>query len=345
MKNVMRENGFTIAELLVGMAVGLLVLLAVTTVYINTLRTSANTLGGTRLNQEMSAIMNIMVNDIRRAGYWGVAATNFNNAEINPFNAVEGEAAGDISALRIHSNGGSGTTYNDKTYTGGVVTAASVGSCITYTYDIREDVDGDGVIEDATCSGDDANRDDGDTDCDLGILDNDEMFGFRWDGWPGKDTYSSSNCRQGFLLMRSSNNATGPNNCIAGNWDAVNEFEYDPARTGDNRFKGGIIVTNLQFSIARSSCYNASEPDGTDDGGVVGQDADALLDPTEFDCYIEAPTTGSDMGGTDGDGTGNSTVETILVDITLTAELADDPDVRATQTQSVQLRNNLIRAR
>ena len=333
----MKQKGFTIAELLVGMAVGLLVLLAVTTVYINTLRTSANTLGGTRLNQEMSAIMNIMVNDIRRAGYWEGAAAAFISPTDNPFIQVENAASTlDITALRIHSNSGSGTSYQDVTYDAdGLVSRTpddgiSEGSCITYTYDAdrKDDFDNDN------------DGSDGDSD--------DEEFGFRWDGWPaaGKAAYVNGS-KQGLLLMRTSNNDTGPSKCGAysGNWDAVNDFEYDAARIGDYRFKGGIIVTNLEFSIKRSYCLNASEPDGTDDGGVSGEDADATLDPREFDCYDVPATTGSDRGGTDGDGTGDSTVETILVDITLSAELADDPSVSATQMQSVQLRNNLIRLR
>ncbi len=331
--NVNKQNGLTIVELMVGMAVGLLVLLGVTTVYINTLHTSANTLDGSRLNQEVSAIMNIMVNDIRRAGYWGGAAAAFTSPTDSPFMQVENAAsAEDITALRIFDNGGSGTTYTDVTYDGdGFVSTdagdgISEGSCITYTYDAdnNELFDNDNID------------------------DNNEEFGFRWDGWSDRDSYStSSGDRPGLLLMRTSNNDSGPSKCgsDSGNWDAVNEFEYDGARAGDHRFKGGIIITDLKFSIKRSYCLNASEPDGTDDGGVSGQDADETLDPAEFNCYSVKATTGSDRGGADGDGTGDSTVETLLVDITLRAELADDPTVMVTRTQSVQLRNNLIRLR
>ncbi len=335
------QNGMTIIELMVGMAVGLLILLGVTTVYINTLHTSANTLGGSRLNQEMAAIMNIMVNDIRRAGYWEAASAAFTTPTKNPFIQVENAASVlDITALRIHSNSGSGTTYEDVTYDlDGLVTSEdndyNEGSCITYTYDANRD----GTYNPLTgiVTGFDNDNDGGDGDSD------DEEFGFRWDGWPGRDGYSSGS-REGLLLMRTSNNDTGPNKCgrNSGNWVAVNEFEYDSARTGDNRFKGGIIVTNLNFSIKRSYCRNASEPDGNPVGGADDAiDADMTLDPREFDCYDVPPTTGA----TPGDGSGNSTVETLLVDITLSAELADDPTVSAKQTQSVQLRNNLIRLR
>ena len=248
------QKGFTIIELLVGMAVGLLVMLAVTTVYITSLRTSATTLDSSRLNQEMSAIMNIMANDIRRAGYWGGGAANFLIAADNPFTVVG------VSALGIHSNGGSGTTYDDVTYDAdGFVSDASVGSCVTYTYDANSD----------TFLDNDNNGADGDSD--------DEEFGFRWDGWPvaGWDDYDDTT-RQGLLLMRTSNNDSDPNDCIDGNWLAVNEVE-------------DIVITGLEFDILGSACYNASEPDGTDDDTVAG-DADETLNPQEFDCYVVAPT-------------------------------------------------------
>lgn len=317
-----KEKGFTIIELMVGMAVGLLVLLAVTSVYISTLKTSATTLNASRLNLEMSAMMNIMANDVRRAGYWGLAAANFMTPDINPFNAVEVPTnAGnldEISALRVHSNGGDGSdSYGDVTYDGsGLLTSASVGSCITYTYDVNSD----------------------------GLVDDNEEFGFRWDGWPlDRNDYDNST-KEGLLLMRTSNNTTGPSDCAEGNWLAVNEFEHKLVGA-TNLFKSGIIVTNLQFDLSPSSCLNPSEPDGTDndgDGNDANNDpADPNYDPDEFDCYKVAPTKGT----TPGDGSGNSTVESLSVVITLEAELASDPGVRATQTQTVAVRNYLIRAR
>ena len=210
-----RQQGLTIAELLVGMAVGLLVMLAVTTVYINTLRTSANTLDGSRLNQEMAAIMNIMVNDIRRAHYWGGASDAFTCPTASPFVQVENAASAvDITALRIHNNGGSGTTYNDVTYdaNGFVSTTAndniSEGSCITYTYDANSDGEAGDDCDPADSTGFDNDNTPEATDGD----DDDEEFGFRWDGWPGRDSYSSST-RQGLILMRITNNDTGPSSC------------------------------------------------------------------------------------------------------------------------------------
>jgi type IV pilus assembly protein PilW len=246
-----RQRGFTISELLVGMVVGLLVMGAVIGVYVTVLNSSSTVLRGSRLNQEMSAIMSIMANDIRRAGYWGTAA--FEVVTDNPFSQVFVAAADrpNTSALRVHNNdAGSYTdvTYDDVTTGQGVVTAASSGSCITYTYDDL-DTDGNGTVT-AGETGD-------------GILEDDEKFGFRWNG-----------AATDALEMRTSTNG-GANACTGGTWGPVT----DPAE---------IVIKELTFDISASTCINAAEPDEVEDGG----DAAVVDDPLEYDCYTTAPDSG-----------------------------------------------------
>lgn len=127
---------------MVGLAVGLIVAAAVISVYVNTLNTSGTTLRSSRLNQEMNAIMNIMVNDIRRAGYWGGSTTG--DASINPFNLA-------ATTLKVFS--WDGAAYTDESPLGS-------GGCIVYAYDLNSD----GGLDDG--SGADKN----------------EGFGFRWKG-------------------------------------------------------------------------------------------------------------------------------------------------------------------
>lgn len=292
-----KQGGFTISELLVGMVVGLLVMGAVISVYLGVLRTSGSVIKGSRLNQEMSAIMTIMSNDIRRAGYWGTGA--FSVASDNPFSQIyitDAAARLNTSALRVHNNASGAyldVTYDDDTTGQGRVTAASVGSCVVYTYDDL-DTDNSGTVT-AGETGD-------------GILEDNEKFGFRWNG-AATDP----------LMIRTSNTAGGPNTCTAGNWEPVT----DPAE---------IEIMALSFDITGSLCTNASEPDGVDDGGAAG---DADVDPAEFNCY----------NATFVADTGEHTVESRLVVITLTARLVSDPDVSYTLEQTVELRNNLIRVR
>jgi prepilin-type N-terminal cleavage/methylation domain-containing protein len=75
-----REAGVTLIEMMVGIVVGLIVLWGLSTVYINTSRGSRTTSTANALNQDMRAVMDIMIRDLRRAGYWDT-----NVEGINPF--------------------------------------------------------------------------------------------------------------------------------------------------------------------------------------------------------------------------------------------------------------------
>lgn len=81
-------GGFSLIELMVGMTVGLFVILASTTVYINSLRGSNDSMRANRLNQDLRAAMDILVADVRRAGHWGSAASG----TANPFTSRTGNA-------------------------------------------------------------------------------------------------------------------------------------------------------------------------------------------------------------------------------------------------------------
>jgi prepilin peptidase dependent protein B len=266
------QRGFTLVEVMVGLAVGLLILLVVTTVYLNTLHLSGALLKSSRLNQEMGAILNIMANDIRRAGYWGTAIANFNTPQNNPFTKVDSVTPANTTALRVYATDDNGSSYGDKTEAAALVNR--VGSCIVYTYDVDHD----------------------------GAVDDDEKFGFRWHRTAGAE-----------LDMRMSTSGSA-NNCLGTGWNAVTEV-------------GTIEITDLTFSLAGSTCINSSEPDSEEDGG----DAGIIDDFPEYNCYTVAPDVG------------NRTLENIAVTITLKARLVDAPEVTATMSQSVQVRNYIIR--
>ncbi len=105
MSPLRRQRGVTLIELMVGMLVGLLILMAVSTIYISTIRSSADTLAAARLNQELRAAMSIIAGDLRRAGYWN----QFEEAD-NPFDngVADVEISGD-------------------------------GQCVVYAYDLSND--------------------------------------------------------------------------------------------------------------------------------------------------------------------------------------------------------------
>ena len=63
-----RQRGETLIGLLVGLVVGLIVLGGASLVYLGAARANSTTLQLSRTNQELKAIMDVMVRDIRRAG-------------------------------------------------------------------------------------------------------------------------------------------------------------------------------------------------------------------------------------------------------------------------------------
>jgi len=79
-----RMAGISLVELMIGIVVGLVVLWGISSVYVNTARGSRTTTTANQLNQDMRAVMDIMVNDIRRAGFSGTSA----NSAANPFAAA-----------------------------------------------------------------------------------------------------------------------------------------------------------------------------------------------------------------------------------------------------------------
>jgi type IV pilus assembly protein PilW len=111
-----RQAGVTIIELLVGMAVGALVVGGAITMYAATVRSSSETLRSSKLNQEIGALMSVIVNDVRRAGFWEGASGG--DYHLNPF------AQPGTTALAVFD-----------TMAGSDQGALGQGSCLVYAYD------------------------------------------------------------------------------------------------------------------------------------------------------------------------------------------------------------------
>ncbi|MBE0469476.1 MAG: prepilin-type N-terminal cleavage/methylation domain-containing protein [Methyloprofundus sp.] len=109
--NIKRNNGLTLIEIMIALLLGLIVIGGALSIYIATIRSSTDITNSARLNYDLDSVMQLMVNDIRRAGYWGGAVTG-SDAQTNPFT---------IGAANIQ---------------------IPVDSCILYTYDAN----GDGVV-------------------------------------------------------------------------------------------------------------------------------------------------------------------------------------------------------
>ncbi|MDD1622202.1 MAG: prepilin-type N-terminal cleavage/methylation domain-containing protein [Methylococcaceae bacterium] len=79
-----KQSGFTLIELMISLLVGLIIVAAAITIYIATVKGSSDTIKSARLNHDLESVMSLMVNDIRRAGYWGGAGVT-SDAKRNPF--------------------------------------------------------------------------------------------------------------------------------------------------------------------------------------------------------------------------------------------------------------------
>lgn len=115
---VNKKSGFTLIELMIAMMLGLIVVGGALSIYISTIRSSSDVVKSARLNYDLDSVMQLMVNDIRRAGYWGGTVAG-SDARTNPF--TNGTAN-----IQIPSS-----------------------SCILYTYDYDGDGDlnGNTVVE------------------------------------------------------------------------------------------------------------------------------------------------------------------------------------------------------
>lgn len=82
-----RARGLTLVELLVGSAVGLLVVAAATSVVMGQLRESRQLQLDARLMQDLRSAADVVARDLRRAGYWGTAASG-----------IRGDASGPVAS-------------------------------------------------------------------------------------------------------------------------------------------------------------------------------------------------------------------------------------------------------
>ncbi len=82
-----KQTGFTLIELMISLLLGLIVIGATINVYIAAVNGSSSIIKSARLNHDLDGIMVLMVNDVKRAGYWGGATVEADSRK-NPFTAA-----------------------------------------------------------------------------------------------------------------------------------------------------------------------------------------------------------------------------------------------------------------
>ena len=78
-----RQKGMSIIELMISIALGLLILVAATAMTVKSLVMNTDTLASAKLNQDIDSVTQVMVNDIRRAGYSGGHFLFADNEDLN----------------------------------------------------------------------------------------------------------------------------------------------------------------------------------------------------------------------------------------------------------------------
>ena len=79
-----KQTGFTLIEIMISLLLGILVVGSTLAIYISSIQGSSDTMKSDRLNHDLEAAMAIMINDFRRAGYWGGAIAGSDAVE-NPY--------------------------------------------------------------------------------------------------------------------------------------------------------------------------------------------------------------------------------------------------------------------
>lgn len=98
-----KQLGMTLIEVMISVTVGLFLLLGLTVFMSASLGSNVSITKTANLNQELRAIMTLMVRDIRRSGYWGspsyvtgaISGIGFGSTFVNPF-ALDATTAGCI---------------------------------------------------------------------------------------------------------------------------------------------------------------------------------------------------------------------------------------------------------
>ncbi len=90
------QAGVSLVELMVGSAVGLIVIAATVATYITIARSGSEILASAKLNAELRAAMDMMIRDIRRAGSWTATQASREDGP-NPFTLRTGALITDIN--------------------------------------------------------------------------------------------------------------------------------------------------------------------------------------------------------------------------------------------------------
>ncbi|MDD2659873.1 MAG: prepilin-type N-terminal cleavage/methylation domain-containing protein [Methylococcales bacterium] len=116
-----KQAGFTLIEIMIALLIGLIIVGATISIYIATVGSSSSTINSARLNHDLESVMTLMLNDIKRSGYWSGATVDADSRN-NPFTAAStniqisnktGEAAQSCILYSYDANGNGAVDLNE----------------------------------------------------------------------------------------------------------------------------------------------------------------------------------------------------------------------------------------
>jgi prepilin peptidase dependent protein B len=126
-----RQTGVTLVELMIGLLIGLIIVAGGLSVFSNSVRGQADNIKLSRLNQDLRAMMDIMVRDIRRAGFvTSYPDTNFASLKNNPFfsGAVNDIAVYDVGRCLVYAYNRDDNDADNNNVVGDIETPSTVDS-------------------------------------------------------------------------------------------------------------------------------------------------------------------------------------------------------------------------
>lgn len=206
-----REAGFSLIELLVGMALGLVVMGGAVVLFASISRSTSSLVNTNKMQQEMRDVGLVMTRDIRRAGYSGIVpGVDFNGdgfpaAGQPSFNAQLDSVRADI-LFNPHFTSSADIAVYD---TSG---APGTDDCIMFSYNL------DGDLPAANTPA---------------VVESDEWFGYRRRVVNGR----------GVLQMKTA--GASPANCNSGTWVTISEDQFDVTTLAFAMTTNEIEIENL----------------------------------------------------------------------------------------------------
>lgn len=185
-----RSTGFTLVELLVGMAIGLIVAAGAMAMFVGIARSTTTIVQTNRMQQEVREIGLVMTRDIRRAGYSGmVPGVDFNGDGFPNNTQTDPSAIMDAVRTDILFNPHFSSSADIRVYN-----AATSNDCILFSYNIDADLPATNTAA---------------------AVESDEWYGYRRQVVGGR----------GVVQMKTA--GATPANCNSGTWVPISSDEFD----------------------------------------------------------------------------------------------------------------------